>query len=64
MRAEFGDSIDAHPGGVGTEAGEVNRAFRMAAYAILKGAGSRGTIPPCGRGRCGRSPWGGSPNSA
>ena len=45
MRAEFGDSIDAHPGGVGSEAGVVNRAFRMATYAILKGAGSPGAEP-------------------
>ncbi len=40
MRLEFGEAIDAHPGGVGTEAGVVNRAFRLATYAILKGAGS------------------------
>lgn len=40
MRSEFGGSIDAHPGGVGHEAGAINRAFRMTAYAILKGAGS------------------------
>ena len=40
MRAEFGGAIDAHPGGVGSEAGVVNRAFRMAAWVILKKAGS------------------------
>ena len=45
MRAEFGDSIDAHPGGVGSEAGAINRAFRMANYAILKGAGSQKDEP-------------------
>lgn len=35
MRSEFGDSIDAHPGGTGSEAGAINRAFRMAAWVIL-----------------------------
>lgn len=40
MRLEFGDSIDAHPGGTGSEAGAINRAFRMAAWVILKEAGS------------------------
>lgn len=40
MRSEFGYAIDAHPGGVGTEAGAINRAFRMAAWVILKEAGS------------------------
>jgi len=40
MRSEFGDSIDAHPGGVGVEAGTINRALRMAAWVILKEAGS------------------------
>ena len=45
MREEFGDSIDAHPGGVGSEAGVVNRAFRTAAYVILKRAGSLGDEP-------------------
>ena len=42
LRAEFGDSIDAHPGGLGSEAGVVNRAFRAAATRILK------TIVPIG----------------
>jgi hypothetical protein len=28
LREEFGVAIDAHPGGVGNEAGDVNRAFR------------------------------------
>ncbi len=40
MRLEFGDSIDAHPGGIRVEAGVVNRAFRMAAWVILKEAES------------------------
>ena len=40
MRSEFGDAIDAHPGGVGTEAGAINRAFRMTASVILKEADS------------------------
>jgi len=35
LREEFGDSIDAHPGGTGNEAGVVNRAFRAAAMRIL-----------------------------
>jgi hypothetical protein len=37
MRAEFGVAIDAHPGGVGVEAGAVNRAFRAAVEVILGG---------------------------
>ena len=40
MRSEFGDSIDAHPGGTASEAGAINRAFRTAAWVILKEAGS------------------------
>ncbi len=36
LRAEFGVTIDAHPGGKGSEAGVVNRAFRAAASGILK----------------------------
>jgi hypothetical protein len=35
LREEFGVQIDAHPGGVGSEAGTVNRAFRTAAGVIL-----------------------------
>ena len=35
VREEFGVSIDAHPGGDGTEAGSVNRAFRVAASVIV-----------------------------
>ena len=31
LRTEFGIGIDAHPGGEGSEAGVVNRAFRAAA---------------------------------
>ena len=42
LRAEFGVTIDAHPGGKGSEAGVVNRAFRAAATRILK------TIVPIG----------------
>lgn len=37
MREEFGVGIDAHPGGVGNEAGAINRAFRAAARVILEG---------------------------
>ena len=36
LREEFGVGIDAHPGGVGNEAGVVNRAFRSAAKRILR----------------------------
>ena len=42
MRAEFGDSIDAHPGGVGVEAGTMNRALRISAWVILVDAGNDG----------------------
>jgi len=42
LRGEFGVTIDAHPGGVGTEAGVVNRALRASAKVIL------GTIVPSG----------------
>jgi hypothetical protein len=28
LREEFGDGIDAHPGGAGSEPGQINRAFR------------------------------------
>src|SRR3954470_4666758 len=38
LRREFGVAIDAHPGGVGAEAGAVNRAFLVAARVIV-GAG-------------------------
>jgi hypothetical protein len=34
-REEFGVSIDAHPGGVGIEAGSVNRAFLATARTII-----------------------------
>lgn len=37
LREEFGVGIDAHPGGVGNEAGAINRAFRAAARVILGG---------------------------
>jgi hypothetical protein len=40
LRAEFGVEIDAHPGGVGNDAGTVNRAFRAASAVVLQGAGS------------------------
>jgi hypothetical protein len=42
LRNEFGTGIDAHPGGVGNEAGVVNRAFRAAALRILKTIVPRG----------------------
>ena len=42
LRDEFGSSIDAHPGGKGSEAGVVNRAFRASVRRIL------GTIVPIG----------------
>jgi hypothetical protein len=35
LRDEFGEAIDAHPGGIGNEAGDVNRAFRTAVRAIV-----------------------------
>ena len=35
LRDEFGVAIDAHPGGEGTEAGSVDRAFRVAARVIV-----------------------------
>ncbi|MDB5350086.1 MAG: hypothetical protein JWN86_1333 [Planctomycetota bacterium] len=40
MRSEFGEEIDAHPGGPGVRAGAMNRALRIAAWVILKEAGS------------------------
>lgn len=36
LREEFGVSIDAHPGGEGSEAGVINRAFSTAARRILQ----------------------------
>ena len=36
LREEFGEDIDAHPGGIGSEAGTVNRALRAVATRILK----------------------------
>jgi hypothetical protein len=45
MRTEFGDTIDAHPGGVGTEAGALNRAFRISVCVILNRLGSLGDEP-------------------
>jgi hypothetical protein len=35
LRDEFGEGIDAHPGGVGNEAGDVNRAFRTVVRVIV-----------------------------
>ena len=40
-REEFGADVDAHPGGPGTEAGQVNRAYRAAARRIF-----RSIVPP------------------
>lgn len=37
LRGEFGDGIDAHPGGTGTKAGVVNLAFRTTVRFILGG---------------------------
>jgi len=42
LREEFGVSIDAHPGGEGTEAGSVNRALRVAARVIVAEVVSEG----------------------
>ena len=36
LRHEFGIGIDAHTGGIGNEAGVVNRSFRAVARRILK----------------------------
>jgi hypothetical protein len=36
IREELGTDIDAHPGGPGNEAGQVNRALRAAARRILR----------------------------
>ncbi len=41
LREEFGADVDAHPGGPGTEAGQVNRAYRAAARRIF-----RSIVPP------------------
>ncbi len=35
LREEFGVGIDAQPGGIGTEAGSVNRAFLVAARVVV-----------------------------
>lgn len=40
-REEFGADADAHPGGPGNEAGQVNRAYRAAARRIF-----RSIVPP------------------
>lgn len=45
MRSEFGVAIDAHPGGVGSEAGVVNRAFLTAVGVILGDVASPGDDP-------------------
>ena len=36
LRGEFGAEIDAHPGSATVEAGQVNRAFRVAARCIVE----------------------------
>ena len=36
IREEFGADVDAHPGGPGTEAGQVNRAYRAATRRIFR----------------------------
>src|SRR4051794_13171730 len=36
LREEFGADIDAHPGGPGTEAGQVNRAYRVVARYLFQ----------------------------
>jgi hypothetical protein len=45
LRVEFGADIDAHPGGVGCEAGVANRAFRTMARVILGSVLSTGDDP-------------------
>jgi hypothetical protein len=42
MRAEFGAAIDAHPGGIGTEAGVINRTLRISARVLLEVGVSNG----------------------
>ena len=51
VRDEFGVTIDAHPGGKGSEAGVVNRAFRAAASRLLM------TIVPAGEDMEGVETW-------
>ena len=46
LRGEFGAEIDVHPGGRAVEAGQVNRAFRVAAACILKATVARGDDLP------------------
>jgi hypothetical protein len=45
LRDEFGVGIDAHPGGEGTEAGSVNRAFQAAARTIVAEVATEGDDP-------------------
>lgn len=45
LRAEFGVTIDAHPGGVDAEAGDVNRALLAMARVIIEGVISPGDDP-------------------
>jgi hypothetical protein len=45
LREEFGVGIDAHPGGIGSEPGVANRAFRATARIILGNAVSPGDDP-------------------
>lgn len=44
LRREFGVGIDAHPGGPGSEAGTINRAYRPVARVVLNGV-----VPPAER---------------
>jgi hypothetical protein len=45
LRHEFGEAIDAHPGGVGNEAGDANRAFRTAVKVIVGDVTPDGSEP-------------------
>ena len=45
LRDEFGEGIDAQPGGVGVEAGNVNRAFRVMARTIVAEVAPDGADP-------------------
>ena len=45
LRKEFGVGIDAHPGGLGIEAGDVNRAFRAGVKAIIAHCATGGDDP-------------------
>jgi len=45
LRDEFGVAIDAHPGGEGIEAGDVNRAFLVAVRTIIGFVATEGDDP-------------------